>query len=142
MEAKAGRPLEQPESEVSADRHQRPADPYRLVLEELQRKRQELDVAISAIEQMIAESDVGDRSLIPAGRYHARAQPRVAEAVRSVLESLGRPVRNAEIKSALLASGYKFTAGDPDVSIVQALNRLSTSNVVVKIGRGLWAKRA
>src|SRR3954451_7548248 len=135
MERKTGRPLDHQEQTPPMEAQPRSGEPYRVVLDELQRKRQELDVAINAIEQMIAEMEPSDRATGSSysDRRPTRPQPRVAEAVKSVLQRLGRPVRNAEIKSALLASGYKFTAGDPDVSIVQALNRLSSSNVVVKI---------
>lgn len=118
-------------------------DPYRKVLDELWRKRRELDVAIQAIEQMMTEGGihVADRSVIDF-MPRRRNQPRVAEAVKTALESFGRPARNAEIKSALLATGYRFIAGDPDVSIVQALNRLTAANEVVKIGRGLSARKS
>jgi hypothetical protein len=120
-------------------------DPYRKVLDELWRKRRELDVAIQAIEQMMSEGgghgSVGERSVVDF-LPRRRTQPRVAEAVKSALESFGRPARNAEIKSALVSNGYRFVAGDPDVSIVQALNRLVAANEVVKIGRGLWARKS
>jgi hypothetical protein len=119
-------------------------DPYRKVLDELWRKRRELDVAIQAIEQMVTSGGQGtaiERSVVDF-LPRRRSQPRVAEAVKSALESFGRPARNAEIKSALVASGYRFVAGDPDVSIVQALNRLVAANEVVKIGRGLWARKS
>ena len=119
-------------------------DPYRKVLDELWRKRRELDVAIQAIEQMMTEGGALsgiDRTVIDF-MPRRRTQPRVAEAVKSALDNFGRPARNAEIKSALLATGYRFVAGDPDVSIVQALNRLTAANEVIKIGRGLWARKS
>ena len=120
------------------------SDPYRKVLDELWRKRRELDVAIQAIEQMMTEGGAlsgVDRTVIDF-MPRRRTQPRVAEAVKSALDNFGRPARNAEIKSALLATGYRFVAGDPDVSIVQALNRLTAANEVIKIGRGLWARKS
>jgi len=116
-------------------------DAYRIVLGELMHKRQELDAAIHAIEQIIG---AGENSRPEPTFYTGRPQQRhvrVAEAVRSTLEWLGRPARNSEIKAALLASGYRFTACDPDVSIVQALNRLTASKLVTKVGRGLWSLR-
>lgn len=123
--------LEQPEGSA-----------YVRVLDELYRKRREIDHAIAAIEEMAGDRDELVR---PEGDLHRRRrspQPRVAEAVKSVLSTFGRPARNAEIKAALIESGYRFTAWDADVSIVQALNRLAAANEVVKIGRGLWARRS
>lgn len=137
--------IDQPESVGILSAMSSVSDPYRKVLDELWRKRRELDVAIQAIEQMMSEGGGHapgiERSVVDF-LPRRRTQPRVAEAVRSALESFGRPARNAEIKNALVSNGYRFVAGDPDVSIVQALNRLVAANEVVKIGRGLWARRS
>ncbi len=144
MDLNATRSVEMADIPAMAELQPGSGDPYRKVLDELWRKRRELDVAIAAIEQMMSEPSgagvLSDRTVIDF-IPRRRTQPRVAEAVKSALDSFGRPARNAEIKSALLSSGYRFIAGDPDVSIVQALNRLTVANEVVKIGRGLWARR-
>ena len=144
MDLNASRAVEMTDNPALSDQQPGSGDPYRKVLDELWRKRRELDVAIAAIEQMMSEpsgsSALSDRTVIDFAPRR-RNQPRVAEAVKNALDSFGRPARNAEIKSALISSGYRFVAGDPDVSIVQALNRLTAAHEVVKIGRGLWARR-
>jgi len=114
---------------------------YRTVLEKLIVRRRELDVAIQAISSMLVETDIVRPAAAPVQDPLAEHQPRVAKAIHAVLESLDRPARNLEIKRALLDRGYRFTAVDPDISIVQALNRLRRSRVVDKVGRGLWTKR-
>lgn len=116
-------------------------DPYKLVLEELYRKRQEIDSAIAAIEQVASPTSVDiNLSQVPSSAASQEAHQPISAALLAVMRDLGGSARNGEIKAALNRSGYRFR-GDPTVSVAQCLVRLANAGVVTKLDRGVWKLR-
>ena len=126
---------------VEATAGLREDDPYRLILEELYRKRGEIDSAILAIEQVASfpHSDDGIVAAVPSPVAGAAHQP-ISAALLAAMRDLGGSARNGEIKAALNRSGYRFR-GDPTVSVAQCLVRLANAGIVTKLDRGVWKLR-
>jgi len=127
------------EDDSDADRfwNEHPTDAYLRVLAELQRKRREIDAAINAIRQMLAENALDSK--LPES-IALDGELTLTDAIESILKQLRRPARNSEIKSALIENGYQLS-GNPDVSIHQALHRLIARDAAIKVGRGVWVHR-
>jgi hypothetical protein len=115
-------------------------DPYRLILDELYRKRGEIDSAIAAIEQVASLPHSDDGIVAAAPSVAGVAHQPISAALLAVMRDLGGSARNGEIKAALNRSGYRFR-GDPTVSVAQCLVRLANAGIVTKLDRGVWELR-
>lgn len=113
-------------------------NPYQLILQELRRKRDEIEAAIAAIELVATSPGKAQAITLPpaiAGVDEVR-QP-ISEALLAVMRDLGGAARNGEIRMALAKSGFRFR-GNPTVSVAQCLVRLASAKLVTKLDRGVW----
>lgn len=119
-------------------------DPYAIVLADLLRRRDELDAAIRAIEQVRGAKSAdaselsrnGAQSVDETGAYLGLS---IAEAVKKLLTYRRRPMGTAEIVEALRVANYPMTAAEPSNVIGSVLSRrFDTVGDVVRIARGQW----
>lgn len=121
-------------------------DPYEVVLADLRAKRDQIDQAIQAIEQV--RSGVA----VPGGDQTARASQRVApddpgaflgmtivDAAKKLLASRRQPLKNADIAAAFKAGGLHLTSAEPANTVGSVLTRrFNDVGDIVKVGRGTW----
>ncbi|MDH7974266.1 hypothetical protein QH494_18925 [Sphingomonas sp. AR_OL41] len=125
-------------------------DPYDAVLADLRAKREQIDQAISVIENLrsgvraahpfarvASESHANDQGIIEtAGMFLGMS---IVDASKKLLALRKKTLGNVEIARELQAGGLAFSGSDP-VNVVGSVLTRRFNNVgdVVKIGRGIW----
>jgi hypothetical protein len=126
---------------------------YKVVIEDLYAKREQLNQAIEALETVLNEEThsrggaTGQAFAAVEKQVNGGARPEAEEmggtlltAIKAVLRRSDRPLGNAEIFRKLKAAGIKFRSSNPQLSVSQVLSRNSkTTGAPVRVGRGKWA---
>lgn len=121
-------------------------DPYALVLADLRAKRDQIDIAIRAIENLLSGkvspiTEPNAESISPDASDDAGAflGMSIAEAAKKLLTTKRRAMNNAEIAAGLVAGGLVMNSREPQNTVGSILTRRFDSvGDVVRVGRGTW----
>ena len=123
-------------------------DPYDRVLADLRRRRDELDIAIRAVDAVrsprVAPAVVVARGAAATPVVHSTTDSysnvSIAEASKLALRASGGPLRVAEIVLLIQAGGVKLGAMDPNNTVNSILSRRANSvGDIVRVGRSTYA---
>ena len=126
-------------------------DPYSAVLADLQRRRDEIDGAIQAIQIVRGASatftpgpvavvtDSAPMSLNESGQFLGMS---ISEAAKKFLSAKRRTMNSADLATALQSGGLALTSNDPANTIGSVLTRrFNTVGDIVRVSRGQWGLR-
>ena len=128
--------------------HVNHGDPYDRVLADLRRRRDELDIAITAVEAVrspqVAPAMVvaGEPTATPVvhSSIASYSNVSIAEASKLALRASGGPLRVVEIVPLIQAGGVKLGATDPNNTVNSILSRRANSvGDIVRVGRSTYA---
>jgi hypothetical protein len=121
-------------------------DPYETVLADLRKKREQIDHAIQAIENLRGGAGVGSAPAAPQMSQPVAAEGpgaflgmTIPDAAKALLATRRRPLNNPEISAAFKAGGLHMNSVDPVNTIGSVLTRrFNQVGDIVKVGRGTW----
>ena len=126
-------------------------DPYEHVLADLRRRREELEIAIRAIEAVRSTPTIPSIPTTmssPALPHPGEAERSlfglsISEASKKVLHAQGKSMHTTEIVPLLQAGGLELKSSDPVNTVNSVLNRRAASvGDIVRVGRSVWALKS
>lgn len=123
---------------------------YSAVLSDLKHKRLELNKAITQLDKTITQLEGAMSFGIL--QHHDAAKPNdhrivkkidisglsVYEGAMQLLKEKGTPMKTDDIVNAIIASGKKFKAEKPRVSITTTLYKPNKNSEIIKVGESEW----